>query len=92
MRPRSDTVSPVKYGGCADYAAVNNGRGFHSPLQCERVLASAVELAGQARVECARILAKHGHTEPVSYPDYSTKEKAEELNKQFMDGKTPKLL
>jgi nitrite reductase (cytochrome c-552) len=75
-----------------DYVAANNGMGFHSPLECERILASAVDLAGQCRVECARILAKHGHTEPVNYPDYSTKEKAQELNKLFIDGKPPKLL
>jgi nitrite reductase (cytochrome c-552) len=75
-----------------DYVAANNGMGFHSPLECERILASAVDLAGQARVECTRILAKHGHTDPVNYPDYSTKEKAQELNKLFIDGKPPKLL
>jgi nitrite reductase (cytochrome c-552) len=75
-----------------DYVAANNGMGFHSPLECERTLAAAVDLAGQARVECARILAKHGHTEPVKYPDYSTKEKAQALNKLFIEGKPPKLL
>jgi nitrite reductase (cytochrome c-552) len=75
-----------------DYVAANNGMGFHSPLECERILAASVELSGQARIECTRILAKHGHTEPVNYPDYGTKEKAQELNKQFIDGKPPKLL
>jgi nitrite reductase (cytochrome c-552) len=75
-----------------DYVAANNGMGFHSPLECERTLAASVELSGQARIECTRILAKHGHTEPVNYPDYGTKEKAQELNKQFIDGKPPKLL
>ncbi|MCC6124752.1 MAG: ammonia-forming cytochrome c nitrite reductase subunit c552 [Pirellulales bacterium] len=75
-----------------DYVAANNGMGFHSPLECERILAAALDLSGQARVECARILAKRGHTEPVKYPDYGTKEKAQELNKQFIDGKPPKLL
>ena len=42
-------------------------------------------------LECARILAKHGHAEPVKYPDYGSKEKALELNKQFVEGKPPKL-
>jgi nitrite reductase (cytochrome c-552) len=75
-----------------DYVAANNGMGFHSPLECERTLAASVELSGQARIECTRILAKHGHTEPVNYPDYGTKEKAQGLNKMFIDGKPPKLL
>jgi len=44
------------------------------------------------RVECARILAKHGVTKPVAYPDFSTKEKAQTLVKPFIDGKPPKLL
>jgi len=44
------------------------------------------------RVQCARILAKHGHTDPVKYPDYSTKEKAEAVNKPFIDKKPPNLL
>lgn len=75
-----------------DYVAANNGMGFHSPLECERILAASVDLSAQARLECTRILAKHGHTEPVKYPDYGTKEKAQELNKLFIDGKPPKLL
>jgi nitrite reductase (cytochrome c-552) len=75
-----------------DYVAANNGMGFHSPLECERILAAAVDYAGKARIECTRILAKKGHTEPVKYPDYSTKEKAQELNKLFIEGKAPKLL
>lgn len=75
-----------------DYVAANNGMGFHSPLECERVLATAIEMAGRARVECARILAAHGVTKPVNYPDFSTKEKAQELNRQFVDGKPPRLI
>jgi nitrite reductase (cytochrome c-552) len=75
-----------------DYVAANNGMGFHSPEECVRVLASAIDLAGQCRVECARILAKHGVVKPVGYPDFSTKEKAQTLIKPFIDGKPPKLL
>ena len=75
-----------------DYVAANNGMGFHSPLECERILAAALDLAGQCRVECARILAKHGVSKPVEYPDFSTKEKAQSLIKPFVDGKPPKLL
>jgi nitrite reductase (cytochrome c-552) len=75
-----------------DYVAANNGMGFHSPEECMRVLASAIDLAGQCRVECAQILAKHGVSKPVEYPDFSTKEKAQSLVKPFVDGRPPKLL
>jgi nitrite reductase (cytochrome c-552) len=75
-----------------DYVAASNGMGFHSPEECMRILASALDLAGQCRVECARILAKHGIAKPVEYPDFSTKEKAQSLIKPFVDGKPPRLL
>ncbi len=75
-----------------DYVAANNGMGFHSPQECMRILAAAVDLAGQGRVECARILARHGVTRPVEYPDFSTKEKAQKLVQQFLAGKPPKLI
>jgi len=57
-----------------------------------RILAAALDLAGQCRAECARILAKHGVSKPVEYPDFSTKEKAQALIKPFVEGKPPKLL
>jgi nitrite reductase (cytochrome c-552) len=75
-----------------DYVAANNGMGFHSPQECMRILAAAIDLAGQCRVECARILAKHGVSKPVAYPDFGTKEKAEESIKPFVEGKPPKRL
>ena len=75
-----------------DYVAANNGVGFHSPQESARVLGSAIDLAQQARVECTRILAKHGFTDPVAYPDFSDKTKAQALIKTFIDGNPPKLL
>lgn len=75
-----------------DYVAASNGMGFHSPQESQRILAAAVDLAGKCRVECARILAKHGVVQPVAYPDFSTKEKAQALNQQFIEGKPPALL
>ncbi len=75
-----------------DFVAANNGMGFHAPQECMRTLQAAIDLAGQCRVECARLLAKHGMTEPVRYPDFSSKEKAQALNQQFLDGKPPKLI
>ena len=75
-----------------DYIAASNGMGFHSPAEALRILAGAVDLAGQARLDCARVLARHGCTQPVVYPDFSTKEKAQALVKQFAGGHPPKLL
>ncbi len=75
-----------------DYVAANNGLGFHSPQECMRILAAAVDLAGQCRIQCARILGRHGVTKPVEYPDFSSKEKAQAVIQQFIDGKPPKLV
>ncbi|HLA83881.1 MAG TPA: ammonia-forming cytochrome c nitrite reductase subunit c552 [Thermoguttaceae bacterium] len=75
-----------------DYVAASNSMGFHSPTESMRILGAAVDTAGQCRVEAARILAKHGVTGPVAYPDFSTKAKAQALAKAFADGKGPNLL
>ena len=75
-----------------DYVAANNGMGFHAPQECMRILTSAVDLAQECRLECGRILAQKGYTDPVKYPDYSTKEQAQSLLRQFSEGKPPKLL
>ena len=72
--------------------AANNGMGFHSPQERLRILAAAIDLAGQTRVHVARILAQHGVLQPVDYPDISTKKKAQEVLKQFLDGKPPRLV
>ena len=66
--------------------------GFHSPQECMRILAAALDLAGNCRIECARILARHGVSAPVRYPDWGTKEKAQALLKSILDGKMPELL
>jgi nitrite reductase (cytochrome c-552) len=76
-----------------DYVAANNGMGFHAPQECQRILADAGDMAQQVRVACVRILAKHGVTEPVIYPDWSSKEKAQALIKTFgKDGTPPRLI
>ena len=75
-----------------DYVAANNGMGFHSPQECMRVLEAAVDVGAQCRLECARVLARHGITAAVEYPDYSSKEKAQALNKAFAEGKAPVLV
>jgi len=75
-----------------DYVASSNGMGFHSPQESQRILGAAADLAQEGRVLCGRILAKKGHTEPVRYPDISTKEKAQSLAQQFVEGEPPELL
>jgi nitrite reductase (cytochrome c-552) len=75
-----------------DYVAANNGMGFHSPQECLRVLNGSLDLAGQCRVDCARILAKYGIADPVAYPDFSTKAKAQAIDDAFRQGKPPQLI
>lgn len=75
-----------------DYVAAHNGMGFHAPQECQRILAAANDMAQQARVEAARILARKGYTGEVQYPDFSTKEIAQAMIKQFIDGDPPRLL
>jgi len=38
-----------------DYVAAGNGMGFHAPQECARVLATAINLAQQARLEVAKL-------------------------------------
>jgi nitrite reductase (cytochrome c-552) len=75
-----------------DYVAANNGMGFHSPQECLRILAASLDLSGDCRIQCARILARHGVVAPVQYPDWGSKEKAQALLKAILDGKMPDLI
>lgn len=62
-----------------DWVAAANGMGFHSPVECLRVLGTAVNKAQEARVILARIFPKYNVPQPVELPDFSTKEKAQEI-------------
>ncbi|MCL2347242.1 MAG: ammonia-forming cytochrome c nitrite reductase subunit c552 [Planctomycetaceae bacterium] len=75
-----------------DFIAAANAMGFHSPQEAQRILATALDKASQVRLMCSRILARHGYTDEVVYPDFSTKEKAQELSRQFTAGTPPSLL
>ncbi len=75
-----------------DFIAAANGMGFHSPQESQRILATALDKASRVRLMCSRILAKHGYPDEVVYPDFSTKEKAQELTGQFVSGNAPSLL
>jgi nitrite reductase (cytochrome c-552) len=75
-----------------DYIGASNGMGFHSPQESIRVLSSSIEQSAEARLESSRILARHGYTEKVNYPDVSTGELAQAVRMSFIDGHPPKLL
>ncbi len=75
-----------------DFIASANGMGFHSPQESQRILAMALDKAAQVRLGCSKILAKHGYTDEVLYPDFSTKAKAQAVNEQFVSGTAPSLL
>jgi len=60
-----------------DYVAASNGMGFHSPQESARILGTAIEKGGEARLQINRILMTRGVMEPVPMPDISTKERAQ---------------
>jgi len=75
-----------------DFVAAQNGMGFHAPQESMRVLQAAVDLAGRARLEATRILARHGITQPLEYPDWSSRQKAQALLASFQEGRPPRLV
>lgn len=60
-----------------DYSLASHGAAFHAPQEVMRLLAESMSYAKSARIEIARVLAKHGFTGQVPLPDISTKEKAQ---------------
>jgi nitrite reductase (cytochrome c-552) len=62
-----------------DYAVASHGASFHSPLEVARLLGNAISETQNARLQIARILAKHGTTSEIPYPDIATKAKAQEF-------------
>ncbi len=62
-----------------DWVAAANGMGFHSPVECLRVLGTSINKAQEARVQLARIFSKYDVMQPVGLPDFSTKEKAQKI-------------
>jgi nitrite reductase (cytochrome c-552) len=75
-----------------DYVASTNGMGFHSPQESMRLLGEATDLAQQARLQAARLLAGRGVDRSPAYPDVSTREKAWSVAQAFVEGDGPKLL
>jgi nitrite reductase (cytochrome c-552) len=60
-----------------DWVAAANALGFHSPVECGRVLSTSIQKAQEARVLLSQILSKHSVPQPVKMPDISTKAKAQ---------------
>lgn len=67
-----------------DYVAANNGMGFHAPQECARILAKAIQLAMESRLEAQSVRARKGLLEPVALPDLSSKEKAQAFVQSFI--------
>jgi nitrite reductase (cytochrome c-552) len=70
-----------------DYAAASHGASFHSPLEVARINGLGIDYAQQARISLTRILAQHGITKPIAYPDLSSKDKSQ----RFIGLDMPKL-
>ena len=75
-----------------DFVASSNAMGFHAPQESQRVLTTALDRAAEIRITCAQILAQHGYTGEVLYPDCSTKAKATAAVDKFVSGTAPSLL
>ncbi len=74
-----DILQDIRHGQWRwDYSIASHGSFFHAPEETLRLLASANDLAQEARVKLAAVLARHG---VIGYqaPDFSTKEKAQAL-------------
>lgn len=84
-----------------DFAVASHGASFHAPQEVTRILGNALGYAEQARVQTAKVLARHGFTADVPMPDISTKAKAQQYigldmpklraqKKQFLDSVVPR--
>jgi nitrite reductase (cytochrome c-552) len=62
-----------------DYAAAGHGNSFHSPLETGRVISTGIAIAQETRIKLARLLASKGFNQEVTFPDISTKAKAQEF-------------
>jgi len=57
----------------------SHGGSFHAPVETARIVASGIDLAGNARLNLSRLLASLGWNKEVPYPDIDTKEKAQKF-------------
>lgn len=62
-----------------DYAAASHGAAFHAPLEVSRIIANGLVIAQNTRIELARLLLKLGVSEPVAYPEITSKADAQKF-------------
>ena len=67
-----------------DFAVASHPAFFHAPEETLRVLGTAIEKAGNARIELARVLAKHGAAD-YKAPQITDKKQAQELTGLSLD-------
>lgn len=60
-----------------DYATASHGVAAHAADEALRILGTAVDKAGDARIKLAQLLAVKGVKQPIAIPDVSTKAKAQ---------------
>jgi len=60
-----------------DFVAASHGASFHSPIESARIISSGIDVAQEARLKLARILAELDYNQEVPYPDIDTKAKAQ---------------
>ncbi len=61
-----------------DFSAASHGASFHAPIEISRLIANGIVFVQDARVKLARLLAQKGITDEISYPDITTKAKAQQ--------------
>ena len=61
-----------------DFSAAGHGNSFHSPVETGRIIAGGIAKVQDARVRLARLMADLGENREISYPDISTKAKAQD--------------
>jgi len=60
-----------------DFSAAGHGNSFHSPVELGRIIAGGIAYAQDARIKMARLMADLGENREISYPDITTKAKAQ---------------
>jgi nitrite reductase (cytochrome c-552) len=74
-----------------DYVAASNSMGFHAAQEATRILLAAEDDAAKARLSVARLLAAKGISVAPSYPAFTSRSSAFQIDEQFVEGKTPNL-
>ncbi len=62
-----------------DFSVASHGASFHAPLEIARIMATAINKAQDARTKLAYIFSSKGIKDEMSFPDTSSKEKAQKL-------------